>query len=124
MLHAVALPARVLRAGEGRRQQDAARPGSARAHRDVADGGGGAVDGSDPAGVDLGHRSGGTKRAFECGATDDTGGRTMIPSADYIRILPELILVVCGMLVMFLEPLFDEHSDRRSLGALAFAGAL
>ena len=48
----------------------------------------------------------------------------MIPSADYIRILPELILVVFGMLVMFLEPLFGEHSERRQLGVLAFVGTL
>jgi NADH-quinone oxidoreductase subunit N len=48
----------------------------------------------------------------------------MIPSADYLRILPELILVVAGVLVMLIEPVLDEHNDRRSIAALAFAGTI
>ena len=48
----------------------------------------------------------------------------MIPSADYIRILPELILVITGVLVMLIEPALGEHDDRRNVGMLAFAGAL
>ena len=37
----------------------------------------------------------------------------MIQSADYIRILPELILVIAGILVMIVEPTLGEHDDRR-----------
>src|ERR1700757_4592220 len=48
----------------------------------------------------------------------------MIPSADYIRILPELILSVFGMIVMLIEATLDQQNDRRSLGAIAFVGVL
>ncbi len=48
----------------------------------------------------------------------------MIPSADYIRILPELVLIAFGMLVMVLDPLLPEHNDRRGLGILALVGAV
>jgi NADH-quinone oxidoreductase subunit N len=45
-------------------------------------------------------------------------------AADYIRILPELVLTAFGMLVMLIEPLLPEHNDRRSLGVLALLGSL
>jgi NADH-quinone oxidoreductase subunit N len=49
----------------------------------------------------------------------------MIPAAsDYLRILPELVLSIFGMLVMLIEPLLPEHNNRKALGALAFVGAL
>jgi NADH-quinone oxidoreductase subunit N len=48
----------------------------------------------------------------------------MISSADYIRILPEVILSVFGIIVMLIEAVLDEHNDRRSLGAIAFIGVL
>ncbi len=48
----------------------------------------------------------------------------MIPAVDYIRLLPELVLIIFGMAVMLLEPLMDPHSDRRPLGVLAFVGTL
>jgi NADH-quinone oxidoreductase subunit N len=49
----------------------------------------------------------------------------MIPtSADYVRILPELVLCVFGVLVMLIEPVLSPRNDRRSLGALAFVGVL
>lgn len=48
----------------------------------------------------------------------------MIPSADYIRILPELVLTVFGILVMLIDPLLDEHDNRNKLGVLALVGAL
>jgi len=48
----------------------------------------------------------------------------MIPSADYIRILPELVLIAFGMVVMVLDPLLPEHNDRRGLGILALVGAV
>jgi len=48
----------------------------------------------------------------------------MIPSADYIRILPEVILSVFGVIVMLIEATLDDRNDRRSLGAIAFVGVL
>ena len=47
----------------------------------------------------------------------------MIPSADYIRILPELVFALFGALVMVLEPLLPENASRRILGAVAALGA-
>ena len=49
----------------------------------------------------------------------------MIPqAADYIRILPEIVLAIFGMLIMVLDPLMDEHRSQRTLGALALVGSL
>ena len=51
----------------------------------------------------------------------------MIPqlqAADYIRLLPELVLIVFGVIVMLAEPLVDPKSDRRSLGIIALVGAV
>ena len=48
----------------------------------------------------------------------------MIPSGDYIRILPELVLIVFGVIVMLIEATLDAQNDRRSLGAIAFVGVL
>lgn len=45
-------------------------------------------------------------------------------STDYIRILPELVLSVFGMIVMLLDPLVDEEKSRRSLGVIALLGTL
>ncbi len=49
----------------------------------------------------------------------------MIPTGvDYIRILPELVLSLFGVIVMVCDPLMEEHSDRKFLGVVAFIGAL
>ncbi|HVZ17798.1 MAG TPA: NADH-quinone oxidoreductase subunit N [Terriglobales bacterium] len=51
----------------------------------------------------------------------------MIPnlqSADYIRLLPELVLIVFGVIVMLAEPLVDQQSNRKSLGVIALVGAV
>jgi NADH-quinone oxidoreductase subunit N len=45
-------------------------------------------------------------------------------ATDYIRILPELVLSVFGMLVMLIDPLLPEHNDRKGLGILALIGSL
>jgi len=45
-------------------------------------------------------------------------------AADYIRILPEIVLAIFGMLVMVLDPLMDERRSQRSLGAIALVGSL
>jgi len=49
----------------------------------------------------------------------------MPPStADYVRILPEIVLSVWGMIVMFIEPLLPEGRSRKGLGVFAAFGAL
>ncbi len=45
-------------------------------------------------------------------------------AADYVRILPELILSVFGMAVMMLEPVMDERRSQRTLGTIALVGSL
>ena len=43
---------------------------------------------------------------------------------DYVRILPEVILSVFGIIVMVLEPLVDEEKSQKTLGLIAFVGAI
>lgn len=43
---------------------------------------------------------------------------------EYIRILPELVLTIFGMLIMVLDPLMDERRSQRTLGAIALLGSL
>ena len=45
-------------------------------------------------------------------------------AADYVRILPEIILGIFGMIVMVLDPLMDERRSQKTLGALALVGSL
>ena len=48
-----------------------------------------------------------------------------IPGAvDYVRILPELILSLFGIVVMLLEPVLDEGQGQKILGGLALVGGL
>jgi NADH-quinone oxidoreductase subunit N len=44
--------------------------------------------------------------------------------ADYIRVLPEIVLSIFGMIVMVLEPLLNEKKGQKILGGIALAGAL
>jgi NADH-quinone oxidoreductase subunit N len=44
--------------------------------------------------------------------------------ADYIRILPEIVLSIFGMIVMLLDPVMDERRSQRTLGLVALAGAI
>jgi NADH-quinone oxidoreductase subunit N len=44
--------------------------------------------------------------------------------ADYMRILPELVLSIFGMLIMVVDPLLDDESSHQSLGAIALIGTL
>jgi len=46
------------------------------------------------------------------------------PLEDYLRILPELVLSVFGMIIMVLDPLLDEDRNQKPLGAIALIGAL
>jgi len=45
-------------------------------------------------------------------------------AADYIRLLPEIVLSIFGMVIMLLDPLMDERRSQRILGAVALAGSL
>lgn len=50
---------------------------------------------------------------------------SMLPQgADYMRILPELVLSLFGMLIMVVDPLLDEESSPRALGTIALIGTL
>jgi NADH-quinone oxidoreductase subunit N len=49
----------------------------------------------------------------------------MLPQGeDYVRILPEIVLSVFGMIVMVLEPLLDAEKGRKILGWIALAGTV
>jgi NADH-quinone oxidoreductase subunit N len=50
--------------------------------------------------------------------------QTIPQSEDYVRILPELILSVFGIVVMVLDPLVDEENSQRTLGVIGFIGSL
>jgi NADH-quinone oxidoreductase subunit N len=50
--------------------------------------------------------------------------QTIPQGADYVRILPELILSIFGILVMILEPLVDEEKTQKTLGLIAFVGSV
>lgn len=43
--------------------------------------------------------------------------------ADYIRILPELVLSLFGMIIMLLDPILHERSKQNILGAIAVLGS-
>jgi NADH-quinone oxidoreductase subunit N len=43
--------------------------------------------------------------------------------ADYIRILPEIVLSIFGMVIMFIDPLMDERTSQKTLGGISLAGA-
>jgi NADH-quinone oxidoreductase subunit N len=46
------------------------------------------------------------------------------PLADYMRILPELVLAIFGMLVMVIDPLLDDENSHHALGTIALIGTL
>jgi NADH-quinone oxidoreductase subunit N len=48
----------------------------------------------------------------------------MIPSVDYIRILPEIVLTLFGILSMVVDPLLPEQGSRKPLGMIAVVGTL
>jgi NADH-quinone oxidoreductase subunit N len=48
----------------------------------------------------------------------------VLTGVDYIRILPELVLSLFGILIMVIEPLLPRDNDRKALGMLAFVGTL
>ena len=52
------------------------------------------------------------------------GDRTMIPAVDYIRILPELVVSIFGIICMLVDPLLPEQSPKKQLGIIAVIGTL
>jgi NADH-quinone oxidoreductase subunit N len=51
-------------------------------------------------------------------------GMTGTPGlADYIRILPEIVLAVFGMIIMLLDPVLDEENSQKTLGGIALLGS-
>jgi NADH-quinone oxidoreductase subunit N len=44
--------------------------------------------------------------------------------ADYVRILPEIVLSIFGMIVMVMEPMIDERRNQQVLGTVALIGSL
>jgi NADH-quinone oxidoreductase subunit N len=48
----------------------------------------------------------------------------MIPAVDYIRILPELVLTIFGIIVMMVDPLIPEQGSKKPLGAIALVGTI
>jgi len=48
----------------------------------------------------------------------------MIPAVDYIRILPEIVLSIFGILIMIVDSLLPEQSPKKPLGMIAIVGIL
>src|ERR1700731_3704638 len=53
-----------------------------------------------------------------------TFSRVLPQGADYVRILPEIVLSIFGMVVMVLEPLLDEQQSQKVLGLIGLLGAV
>src|SRR3954465_5599122 len=45
-------------------------------------------------------------------------------SADYVRILPEIVLSIFGVIIMLLDPVMDERRSQRTLGLIALVGSI
>ena len=56
--------------------------------------------------------------------TTDLLAQIIPQGVDYVRILPELILSAFGIAIMLLDPLVDEEKSPKTLGLIAFAGAV
>src|SRR6516225_11547066 len=48
----------------------------------------------------------------------------IVPTSDYIRILPELVLTAFGVAVMLIDPLLKPENSRKNLGLLSLVGCL
>src|SRR5580704_7123327 len=48
----------------------------------------------------------------------------MIPSVDYIRILPELVVSIFGIISMLVDSLIPEQDSKKPLGIIAVIGTL
>jgi len=48
-----------------------------------------------------------------------------LPQAvDYVRILPEIVLSIFGMIIMLLDPIMDERRSQRTLGLVGLVGTI
>jgi len=45
-------------------------------------------------------------------------------SVDYVRILPEIVLSIFGMIIMMFDPVMDERRSQRTLGLVALVGTI
>jgi NADH-quinone oxidoreductase subunit N len=45
-------------------------------------------------------------------------------AAEYMRILPEIVLTIFGMIIMVVDPMLDENRSPKSLGAIGLIGTL
>jgi NADH-quinone oxidoreductase subunit N len=45
-------------------------------------------------------------------------------AADYIRILPEIVLSIFGLVIMAVDPFVDQDKDQKILGAIGLAGTI
>jgi len=53
------------------------------------------------------------------------GSLQVIPqAADYVRILPEIVLSIFGIAIMLLDPFLDRRRSQRTAGVIALVGAL
>ena len=50
--------------------------------------------------------------------------QTIPQGVEYVRILPEIVLSVFGMIIMVLDPLVDERATQKLLGGIALLGSL
>jgi NADH-quinone oxidoreductase subunit N len=50
--------------------------------------------------------------------------QTLPVGADYVRVLPEIVLSIFGMVIMVLDPLVDEEKSQRILGGIGLVGTL
>lgn len=51
-------------------------------------------------------------------------GHPLPQLVDYIRILPEIVLSVFGMIIMLLDPIMDDRANQKILGIIALIGSL
>jgi len=54
----------------------------------------------------------------------NSGVPVLPQAADYIRVLPEIVLSIFGMIVMVLDPMLDQKRSQRTLGTIALIGSL
>jgi NADH-quinone oxidoreductase subunit N len=50
--------------------------------------------------------------------------QTIPQTIDYIRILPEIVLSVFGMIIMLLDPVLDERGGQKTLGIIGLIGSV
>ena len=50
--------------------------------------------------------------------------QTIPQGVEYVRILPEIVLSLFGMVIMVLDPLVDERATQKLLGLIALVGSV